>query len=109
MPEQDYHLANIRNLLHEGFTDEEIYSLCYDLYASIYKGLKPEINKELVVRLLLEQANRRLEVETLLDWAKLHNRARYEKHQPYYLPGKVVPLRRTRSLRYFKDWLENHE
>lgn len=84
--DKDYNRNNIRILLTEGFTHEELHDFCFDeaAFRPVYDKLVPKTGKEDIIRLLLDHANRKLQIEVLLKWAKEHNPARYEKHQPYY-------------------------
>lgn len=81
-----YDLKNIRVLLTEGFTDEDLRRLCYDIsdFRPVYDQLARNSGKVEIVGRLLEHADRTLQIGTLLALAKEHNPARYEKHQPYY-------------------------
>lgn len=80
-----YNLQNIRTLLIEGFSEEELRHLCYDTpsFRPVYDQLAEETAKGEIVDLLLEHAERRLELETLLALTKERNPARYIRHQPY--------------------------
>lgn len=81
-----YNVENIYALLTEGFTDEELRCLCYDTpdFHHVYNQLGPHTASQgQVIQLLIEHANRKLQVETLLALAKEHNPDQYEKHQPY--------------------------
>ncbi|GIK42500.1 MAG: hypothetical protein BroJett011_63330 [Chloroflexota bacterium] len=81
-----YRLENIRVLLNEGFTSEELRRLCHDVpnFREVYDKLAQSTGKAEIIDYLIEYANRKLQFEALLDWAKEHNPIRYEKHQPYY-------------------------
>lgn len=83
---KSYHLSNIRLLLTEGFTDEELRRLCYDIpsFRSVYNQLAQNTGKSQIVDLLIEHANRKLQLDVLLALAKEYNPDRYQKHQPYY-------------------------
>lgn len=80
-----YNLKNIRTLLTEGFADEELLRLCYDLpdFRPVYDQLAQNTGKVGIIDRLIEYADRKLLIETLLTLAKEYNPARYEKHQPY--------------------------
>jgi hypothetical protein len=73
-------------LLTEGFTDEELRRLCYDVldFRPVYDQLAQDTGKAKIIDRLIEHADRKLQMETLLTWAKKRNPTRYEKHQPYY-------------------------
>ncbi|MBE7551851.1 MAG: response regulator [Anaerolineales bacterium] len=81
-----YNLRNIRTLLTEGFTDEELRRLCYDVpdFRQVYDSLAQDMGKGKIIDRLLEHAERKLKLDILLALAKDYNPARYEEHQPYY-------------------------
>lgn len=81
-----YNLKNIRTLLTEGFTDEELRRLCYDLpdFRPVYDQIAQNTGKAGIIDRLIEYADRKLLIETLLTLTKEYSPARYEKHQPYY-------------------------
>lgn len=80
-----YNSKNIRNLLIEGFTPEELRQLCYDVpvFRPVYHKLAQNTGKEEISHLLIEYAEQKRLVGTLLDEAKSRNPAAYEKYQPY--------------------------
>ncbi|HXV99121.1 MAG TPA: hypothetical protein VEC93_11925, partial [Anaerolineae bacterium] len=80
-----YYLHNIRTLLNEGFTDEELRRLCYDApdFRPVYDELATETGKAKIVDRLVEYAEQKLQVGILLALAKERNPARYEQNQPY--------------------------
>lgn len=82
---QNFHLKNIRTLLMEGFTEEEIRRLCFDAteFRPVYEQLAEAMGKDRVVDKLIESAERRELLDTLLAQAETLNPARYKKHQPY--------------------------
>lgn len=81
-----YNLKNIRALLTEGFTDEELRRLCYDepAFRPVYDQLAQETGKMKIIDHLLEYAERKLKLDHLLTLVKEHNPTRYEKYKPYY-------------------------
>lgn len=83
---QGFNLRNIRTLLTQGFTDEELRHLCYDNpeFRPVYEQLAQVTSKGGIVQELIEYAERKELMETLLAVAKELNPARYEKLQPYY-------------------------
>jgi hypothetical protein len=88
-----YNLKNIRALLTEGFTAEELRRFCYDEpdFRPVYNRLSESTGKATIVDLLVEYANQKIRLEALLTWAKEHNPALYEKHQPYDETGSSDP------------------
>ncbi len=84
-------LKNIRTMLIEGFTTEELRRLCYDesSFRPVYDNLGQDTGKAKIIDVLIEYGEQKLLIDLLLDLAKQHNPARYEKHQPYY---DVTPI-----------------
>jgi hypothetical protein len=89
-----YNLNNIRALLTEGFTDDELRRLCYDApdFRAVYDELASETGKAKIIDRLIEYAERHLRFDTLLITTKTRNPARYEKHYPYYNPTQPARL-----------------
>jgi formylglycine-generating enzyme required for sulfatase activity len=84
---QSYNLANIRDLLVNGFTDEDLRRLCFDVpdFRPVYHELARGTGKAAIVDRLLEHAETRMQIPTLLALAEKQNPARYEHHGPYYV------------------------
>jgi uncharacterized protein YjbI with pentapeptide repeats len=99
MTKQLYHLANIRELLTQGFDDRELRRLCYDVpdFRPVYDELARTTGKGDIIDALLEYAERHLLIDTLLALAKEQNPARYELHGPYYLEDPTPALQRQVS------------
>ncbi len=100
---------NIRTLLIEGFSTEELNQLCFDEFRPVYDQLPLRSSKTEIVELLLQYVDQTLQVDKLLALVKERNPARYKKHQPYY---KEVPSGQPRPLLhtylghyYLSDWL----
>ncbi len=86
MTKGNYLIGNIQSLLNDNeVSDEELRCLAYDLpcFISIYDRLSPGISKAELVRLLIDCADQKSELKTLLVWAKEHYRATYKKYRPY--------------------------
>jgi hypothetical protein len=81
-----YHFKNIRLLLTEGFIKEDLYQLCFDERAlrPLYDDRTNSQRKDDLVQEIIDYAYKRLALDKVLTWAKNHNPARYENHQPYY-------------------------
>jgi hypothetical protein len=84
-----YNLKNIRALLTEGFTDEELRALCFDVFKPVFHKLAQNMGKVEIVGRLLEYADQTLQIDKLLTLAKAHNPARYEEHKPYTIDVEV--------------------
>lgn len=95
-----YHLQNIRTLLNEGFSAEELRRLCYEEFSfrPVYDQLAEDSGKAKIIDRLIEYAGQKLLFESLLTLAKERNPARYETHQPY-----------TRKTRIFISYKRNVE
>jgi serine/threonine protein kinase len=79
-------LKNIRALLTEGFTAEELRILCYEEpeFRAVYEKLPEGIGAATLAFELVTHADRKRLIEKLLALAKEHNPARYEEYRPYY-------------------------
>ncbi len=99
MTRQLYHLANIREFLTEGFNDRDLRRLCYDVpdFRPVHKELAEGTGQAEIVDLLIEHAEKTLQLDTLLALAKERNPARYEKHGPYYVDDPMPALQRQVS------------
>jgi hypothetical protein len=82
---EDYDLENVRKLLIEGFNAEELRSLCFDKPAlrPVYDNLSESVSKSELTRQIVDYANKKLVIEMVLDWARIHNPSGYEKYEPY--------------------------
>jgi len=104
---------NIRVLLTEGFTDQQLRLFCYDdsKFRSVYNQFAQSTGKEEVIQKIIEHAERNGLIKILLDWAETENPDRYKKHQPYYIintdqaQAKLLPQGPTISLKINKDGL----
>jgi formylglycine-generating enzyme required for sulfatase activity len=85
MARQLYNLINIRDLLVNGFTDEDLRRLCFDVpdFRPVYHELARGTGKAAIVDRLLEHADRTMRIPTLLALAEKQNPTRYEHHGPY--------------------------
>jgi hypothetical protein len=89
-----YNLKNIRTVLTEGFTAEELRQLCFEVSAFrfVYNQLAESTGKSKIVRLLLEHAEQKELIEILLDEVKERNPNKYEKCKPYYTISLSQPI-----------------
>jgi hypothetical protein len=81
----DYNLENIRELLAEGFDEQQLrqIGLYVPEFRDIRESLAKSASKGEIIDQLLDYADRNLKVEAVLAWAEKHNPARYQKHKPY--------------------------
>lgn len=81
-----YNFENIRALLMNGFTDQELRRLCYDtpLFRPVYDQLARNTGKAEIIDLLIEYAEKKMLLDTLLKEIQERNPARFGAHQPYY-------------------------
>src|SRR5262245_30128623 len=82
---KQYNLRKIRALLNDGFSEEELRILCFDVLAfrPIYSQLAKANRKTDIIQQLLEYAEQKELIEILLDQAKGANPAKYEIYYPY--------------------------
>jgi uncharacterized protein YjbI with pentapeptide repeats len=92
--DQRYNWANIRKLLTEGFNDQELRALCFDVpyFRPVYDQLAQNTGKAEIVAKLLEHAEKQMLVDILLALARDRNPARYAEHEPYYLSDSAQAL-----------------
>lgn len=97
MTSKKYNLKNIKTLLIEGFTEDELRGLAFfeSDFEPFYDKLPKSASKDEIIRLLVEYAARRVKVDELLAWAKEANPNRYERHQPYAIPAPEPPKKPT--------------
>lgn len=87
-----YNLPNIRSLLTEGFTDTELRRFCYDRpnFRSVYDELAHGTGKTEIIDHLIEYADRKSLLGTLVVWAGQQNSSKYKQYQPYYHPTRLA-------------------
>jgi hypothetical protein len=81
-----YYLEKIRDLLIDGFSDEELRDLCYYIqdFKPVYNRLAKSSNKTEIINRLVEHADQKELLEKLLAQAKDLNPNRYDRYKPYY-------------------------
>ncbi|MCB0168106.1 MAG: AAA-like domain-containing protein [Anaerolineae bacterium] len=91
-----YNLPKIRKLMTEGFTDDELRAFSFDTpaFRQVYEKLAQSTGKAEIVDHLLEHAERKVLLETLLFWAKENNPTRYEDYQPYFKAHIFISYKR---------------
>ena len=81
-----YNLEKIRTLLINGFSAAELRRLCQ--YVEAFRECAPDLadknSHSEITDAIIDFANRRGEMHTLLDWAKTENPKRYSEHSPYH-------------------------
>ncbi|MBE7550896.1 MAG: caspase family protein [Anaerolineales bacterium] len=91
-----YNLPNIRALLTEGFSGDELRDFMYDELRPAYDEISEETGKKDLIQKLIECAEQKVLFDTVLAWAKSSNETQYDKHKPYYhkepLPRDQAPL-----------------
>ena len=92
-----YYYKNIRTLLIDGFSEDELRSLCYDVPAfwSLREILPQSAGKTQMAERIIEFAERRVKILDLLVWAREHNPTQYQMHSPYInyhykTPPKII-------------------
>lgn len=85
----NYHLANIRTLLIEGFSETELCNFCFDTpeFRPVYHELAELTGKAKIASQFLEFADQRELIDTLLIWAQKNNPAKFARYQPYVIPS----------------------
>lgn len=82
-----YNFERIRTLFIEGFSDEDLRDLCFDVpdFRPVYHQLAQTTGKTEIVRRLLAHAAQRAQLDLLLALAKERNPAQYTAREPYFL------------------------
>ncbi|MCL4301655.1 MAG: serine/threonine protein kinase [Anaerolineae bacterium] len=95
--DKKYSLKNIRALLTEGFTDEELRQLCFDepAFRPVYNQLAESSGKSKIVQQLLEYTEQKELIKTLLDLVKASNPKKYEKYEPYYANTDLSQVKKS--------------
>ncbi len=93
MAARKYNYGNIRTLLIQGFNEDELRTLCYDdpEFKTVYDNWPRGTPKSVFVQELIDLAERRLQLDRLLNAAEKLNQARYQQHQPYYEEEEKAP------------------
>ena len=93
-----YMLGNIRKLLTNGFSDEQLRQFCYDNpdFRPVRAQLAQSTGKAAIVSRLIEYAESRVLLDKLLAWAAAEIPVRYEQDGPYVegepsAPAKEAP------------------
>lgn len=83
---QVYQLKNIRRLLTEGFSPDDLRYFAHDTphFKAVYNELAQTTGKAEIAHRLLEYVNYQGLLDELLAWAKEENALGFEKYQPYY-------------------------
>jgi hypothetical protein len=79
-------VRNIRVLLTKGFSEEELRRFCFDepAFRPVLSQLPRNSSKSDIIDRLLEFAELKGQIPTLLTWAMEENPTRYREHEPYY-------------------------
>ncbi len=104
-----YNLKNIRALLTEGFTEQELRYLCYDEldFKPVHDQLAQNASKAQIIDQLIEYADRKSKIKTLLTLTKEYNPVKYEEHQPYFEENQLYDKNLNSSLVNY-NWINIH-
>jgi hypothetical protein len=110
---QTYYLPNIRTLLTEGFSEDDLRTFCFDTpkFKPVHHELANQTGKRAIIQRLLEFAERQECLDALLAWAKTENPVKYEKYEPYFdgdttpTPAELAELR----VRYISQIINRYQ
>ena len=88
--------ASIRDLLTAAFSDEELTTLCFDHFRSVYDNFSGGMNKGQKIQLLLDYCARRDRFSQLLQLVREHNPAQYNRFSP--LLGMAGPAPHSKDV-----------
>lgn len=103
-----YHLKKIRVLLSEGFSEAELRRLCFEEtdFKPVYHQLSDRSSQAEIIDVLLEFAEQKSLLESLLTWAGEYNPARYEQYQPYKEVTAHTPQHNSNPAKWAEGSLE---
>ena len=78
-----WNTAAIRQLLQEGFGEEDLKTLAYDYFYPLYNELSSGMSKKEIIHRLIAYCDRTEQMETLLAWAAQENPRKYTRLAPY--------------------------
>ncbi|HDD25040.1 MAG TPA: caspase family protein [Chloroflexi bacterium] len=78
-----WNTAAIRQLLREGFSDQELKTLAFDHFHPLYNELSSGMGKGEIIQRLIAYCDRTEQMETLLTWAAKENPRKYARFGPY--------------------------
>ena len=78
-PEPRWNTEALRELLTAAFSDEELTTLCFDTFRTIYEDFATGMSKKQKIQLLLDYCIRHEQVEELLAAVRKANPAQYDK------------------------------
>jgi hypothetical protein len=83
---------NIRALLHEGFSLNDLHDLCFDepKLKPIYDNWAEIKNKNEFIRQMIDYALNKFIVDLILEAARERNPPRFEHHKPYFFPDPTL-------------------
>jgi hypothetical protein len=79
------HSADLRALLNDAFSDEELTTLCFDHFRAVYDNFSAGMSKSQKIQRLLEHCFRRHEVQALVILVERANPAQYRRYQASWL------------------------
>jgi hypothetical protein len=77
-----WNYAAIRQLLNDAFSDEELTTLCFDDFPSVYDTFGAGMSKSQKIQNLVEHCKRNLDVERLLDIISARNPTQFARFEP---------------------------
>lgn len=81
---REYITANIRKLLFEAFSDDNLNVLCQDYFKEVYNNLTDGMEKSRKINILIDYVEKSSLHEDLLKHAKEINSIGYEYYKPYF-------------------------
>jgi len=79
--EERLHTAVVRELIKEGFSDEELIVFCYDYFPEVYHQFGTGMSKTVKIQRLIEYCVGHIQIESLLERVREHNPAQYTRFE----------------------------
>ena len=77
----EYNTAEVRKLIVEAFSDEELRAFCFDNFPPVYAQISDAITKTMVAQLLIEYCSRYGKMKPLLDMVRDVNPYQFDRHR----------------------------
>ena len=82
LTERPWNYAILRQLLNNAFSDEELTTLCFDYFPSVYDTFGTSMSKSQKIQNLIEHCKRNLGEEHLLEIIHARNPAQFARFEP---------------------------
>jgi len=104
-----YNIKNIITLLTETFNDEELNIFCQENFYEIYNNFAIGQSKNMKISALIDFANRKGKMDSLLEKVKEANEFQYKKYLPYINRNEETGTNNKPETNHFSNHIESDE